>query len=87
MNRRGFFQTLAAGITALFLPKSKKAESNEEESLIFYDTLDGNLLFYGEGFPTDTNWTAGEMFYDTETRITKIYDGNRWIEIKENQNG
>ena len=97
MNRRGFFHTLLAAAAAIFLPKSKKAETvvgvdpaaeGGDNSVVFYDTLDGGNYFYGnDEFLVSEDSKVGDMFYSFNTTKTRIYDGNSWILVKENQNG
>ncbi len=79
MNRRGFFQTLLAGIAVLFLPKNKKAES-EDEGVVVYDNM--GLFFEPHGS------SVGDYYYDTEKQNFYVYDGETWIPgTKENQYG
>ena len=62
MNRRGFFQTVAAGIAAIFLPKSKEAETivgvdkavgQDETAVVYYDYTDSgtHYIFFNSNHP------------------------------------
>lgn len=46
MNRRNFFQTVLAGIGALFLPKSKvdPAVGEDKTAVVVYDNYDGRCF-------------------------------------------
>lgn len=77
MNRRGFFQTLLAGAVAIFLPKSKKAESpplviDDDRTYTFGQDSDFTFTFNTDSNNSDVTVVAyTENFDGTYRRLTE----------------
>lgn len=81
MNRRNFFQTLLAGIAAIFLPKRKKAEW---EPLVFEDSSIATGYADGEDIKFDYSpCTIATFYWCPKCDVWHTEDHHK----KENQNG
>jgi hypothetical protein len=93
MNRRGFFQTIIAGITALCLPRRKKAEKfvGSKDNILVFDTAEEMNKNYDEimeVFKDETSFVIYDcLLYPRalQREISTLYlAGQQWEDVGTN---